>query len=62
MLSDNDDRLKWSDPAYKKKKAEMKADDHEDSMGAVRSNQCRKCGAQKVFGVHHCSKCKRCVY
>lgn len=24
--------------------------------------QCDKCGSQKVLGVHHCGKCKRCVY
>lgn len=38
MLSDNDDRIKWSDPVYRQKKANMKEDDYEDSMGAVRSN------------------------
>jgi len=26
------------------------------------SIQCRRCGALKVDGVHHCSKCNKCVY
>ena len=26
------------------------------------TDTCEKCGCKKVEGVHHCSKCKRCVY
>ena len=37
MLSDEDDKVKWNDVEYRKKKANMKLDDAEDSMGAVKS-------------------------
>jgi|TARA_B110001450_G_C17410540_1_gene395570 hypothetical protein len=63
QLADHDDRLKWSDPVYKEKKANQKYEvDAEDNMGAVQSHQCRKCGAMRAFGTHHCGTCKRCVY
>ena len=60
QLKDTQDKLKWQDPEYVKRKQTQKYEDPEDINKY--SNQCQKCGCMKVDGVHHCSQCKRCVY
>lgn len=59
-LKDTQDKIKWSDPHYLKKRQNAKYEDPEDVNKY--SLQCTKCGCMKVDGVHHCSICQRCVY
>lgn len=54
-------RAVFSDPGYVKRH-HMKLEDNEDpNRQDEQSVVCKKCGALKSQGVHHCSVCNRCV-
>lgn len=60
-----EDKQKWSDAAYRRSRheKETRIEQSQDDMdtvsakAAIYDNQCKKCGAIKITGTHHCSRC-----
>ena len=59
IREDQHKKQKWSDPKYRKEKLMMSVD---PESAPVDDDECQRCGCKKVEGVHHCSRCDKCVY
>jgi len=63
MLADTADQAKWADPEYRKQAAAQgRTKKSIEDQDKKKMWHCNLCGSYKVWGTHHCSKCKRCVY